>query len=166
MIAALFVDRRGPYFSIPGVDPWDRERDATVYPGPFPVIAHPSCAAWGRFHYRARIDEAHHAVMALRSVERFGGVLEHPSASRLWKLFRLPPPVVVDQCWWGHAARKRTWLYFVGCRPAPLPAVRLEPTHCIESSLDVHLPLIPKRDRHLTPRGFALWLKASVEGLS
>jgi hypothetical protein len=147
-----------------GVDPWGKDRDATRYQGPYPVIAHPSCAAWGRFYYRARERERHHAVKALELVRRFGGVLEHPSASRLWQQFRLPPPVIVDQCWWGHKCRKRTWLYFVGCAPAPLPVIRLEPTHCIESSAVIHLPVIHRSERHLTPLAFALWLKASVEG--
>lgn len=33
-VAALFVMTDGPYFGIPQVDPWDRERDARTYAGP------------------------------------------------------------------------------------------------------------------------------------
>lgn len=47
MIAALFVERRGAYFGIPGVDPWDVTRDARAYAGPWPVVAHPPCQRWG-----------------------------------------------------------------------------------------------------------------------
>jgi hypothetical protein len=49
MIAALFVERNGIYFGIPGVDPWDERRDARTYAGPWPVVAHPPCARWGRY---------------------------------------------------------------------------------------------------------------------
>lgn len=48
MIAALFVDARGPYVGLPGVDPWPLRRDARLYAGPWPVVAHPPCARWCR----------------------------------------------------------------------------------------------------------------------
>ena len=41
MLAALFVETNGCYWDLPGVDPWDIIRDARLYPGPFPVVAHP-----------------------------------------------------------------------------------------------------------------------------
>ena len=43
MIAALFVHKGGAYFGLPDVDPWDEARDARLYPGPHPVVAHPPC---------------------------------------------------------------------------------------------------------------------------
>lgn len=46
MIAALFVETNGCYFGQPGVDPWDINRDARLYPGPWPVVAHPPCERW------------------------------------------------------------------------------------------------------------------------
>ena len=30
MIAALFIERGGPYWDLPGVDPWDKERDDMI----------------------------------------------------------------------------------------------------------------------------------------
>lgn len=48
-IAALFVTKDGAYFGLEGVDPWDEERDAMLYDGPDPVVAHPPCARWSRF---------------------------------------------------------------------------------------------------------------------
>lgn len=46
MIAALFVATGGCYFGLPEVDPWDEKRDARLYAGPWPVVAHPPCARW------------------------------------------------------------------------------------------------------------------------
>ena len=47
-IAALYVQSKGAYFNLPGVDPWDQKRDARLYAGPYPVVAHPPCARWCR----------------------------------------------------------------------------------------------------------------------
>lgn len=49
MIAALYVQTRGVYFNLPGVDPWDEHRDARLYAGPHSVVAHPPCGRWGRY---------------------------------------------------------------------------------------------------------------------
>jgi len=51
MIAALYVEKNGCYFGLDGVDPWDEERDARKYDGPYPVVAHPPCQLWGRMAY-------------------------------------------------------------------------------------------------------------------
>jgi hypothetical protein len=44
-VAALFVETNGAYYGLPGVDPWDESRDARLYDGPFPVVAHPPVRA-------------------------------------------------------------------------------------------------------------------------
>src|ERR1700746_705970 len=49
MIAALYVETNGVYYNLPHVDPWDEARDARLYAGPWPVVAHPPCARWGRY---------------------------------------------------------------------------------------------------------------------
>lgn len=138
MIAALFVARGGCYFGLPGVDPWDEERDARLYAGPYPVICHPPCQRWGRYWYggpsaKTRLvkgDDGGCFASALASVRRWGGVLEHPEASAAWRTFGLIAPPR-DGCWvaagdgrgwtccveqghYGHRARKATWLYAVG----------------------------------------------------
>lgn len=138
MVAALFVERDGPYFGLAGVDPWDEARDARMYAGPSPVVAHPPCERWGRFwhgstrkpHQYKLGDDGGCFAAALASVRRWGGVLEHPADSRAWSHHNLNAPVrgggwiaadmlggwtcYVEQGHYGHAARKPTWLYAFG----------------------------------------------------
>lgn len=139
MIAALFVETGGCYFGLPDVDPWDEARDARLYAGPHPVVAHPPCQRWGRFwhgstrkpHQFKLGDDGGCFEAALAAVQLHGGVLEHPADSHAWKAFGLIPPVrgagwsradryfigmtcYVEQGHYGHISRKPTWLYAVG----------------------------------------------------
>ena len=138
MIAALFVETGGCYYGVPGVDPWDRARDARAYAGPWPVVAHPPCERWGRFATRhgGKVGEDDGCfAAALNAVRRYGGVLEHPAGSKAWNAFNLPLPAprggwrgdlpnawvcCVEQGHYGHVARKATWLYAVGPWPPEL----------------------------------------------
>ena len=136
-IAALYVDPKGCYVGLPFVDPWTERRDARRYPGPFPVVAHPPCARWGRYwsggpvqHGTRKLgDDNGCFAAALAAVRCWGGVLEHPEASHAWWSFGLNRPpytggwvvadfhggwtCCVEQGHYGHAARKATWLYAV-----------------------------------------------------
>lgn len=51
MVAALFVQSKGCYFGLPNVDPWDEARDARLYAGAHPVVAHPPCQRWGKMWF-------------------------------------------------------------------------------------------------------------------
>jgi hypothetical protein len=137
MIAAIFVLTNGPYFGLPDVEPWDVARDARLYPGPYPVVAHPPCERWGRYWSggpsarvrRLKGDDGGCFAAALAAVRKWGGVLEHPEASHAWTQFDLPRPpknggwirdlfapgwaCCVEQGHYGHPARKATWLYAV-----------------------------------------------------
>lgn len=100
MIAALFVQTGGCYFGLPDVDPWDEMRDARLYAGPWPVVAHPPCERWGRYWSggpsararRIKGDDGGCFAAALAAVRRWGGVLEHPEASHAWTHFQLCRP--------------------------------------------------------------------------
>lgn len=143
-IAALFVETNGAYFGLPGVDPWDRARDARTYSGPWPVVAHPPCERWGRYwggapttwpRLQLGADNGCFAA-ALHAVRQWGGVLEHPEGSHAWRWFQLTKPprnggwikadyqggwtCCVEQAHYGHRAHKATWLYAFGFDPPPL----------------------------------------------
>jgi len=141
VIAALFVESGGVYFDLPGVVPWDVKKDARMYPGPWPVVAHPPCSRWCRLaglvearwgHKRG--DDGGCFASALHSVRTFGGVLEHPAYSDAWEAFGLPYPsrrgwqrgicggwaCHVEQGRYGHPAKKATWLYAFGVQVPPL----------------------------------------------
>lgn len=141
MIAALYVETNGAYFGLDGVDPWDEKRDARLYDGPHPVVAHPPCSRWCRLaglvearwgHKRG--DDGGCFKSALESVRKWGGVLEHPAYSDAFAAFGLPAPsgawqrcfdggsvCHVEQGRYGHPAKKATWLYAVGCE---LPSLK------------------------------------------
>ncbi len=99
MIAALFVETGGGYFGLPDVDPWDEPRDARLYAGPWPVVAHPPCSRWCRLAGfvaalwgHAKGDDGGCFAAALRAVRTWGGVLEHPAYSDAWPTFGLLVP--------------------------------------------------------------------------
>jgi hypothetical protein len=139
MIAALFVETGGCYFGLDGVDPWDEVRDARQYAGRNPVVAHPPCQRWGRMAHggpsapgtKLPGDDGGCFSAALAAVRLWGGVLEHPEASKAWAWHMLAKPTrhagwqraddhggwtcYVEQGHYGHMSRKPTWLYAVGC---------------------------------------------------
>lgn len=174
-IAVLFARRDSVYKSIPGCDVYDIDRDARTFDGTAPVVAHPPCRAWGRLRAFAkpRPDEKQLAFFAVDLVRRNGGVLEHPATSTLWAAAGLPLgsardewggfTLSVDQFWWGHRARKKTWLYVVGLEPSEVPPMPLKfdaVTHVVNSCLRAgkRLPEISKPEREHTPPALALWL--------
>jgi hypothetical protein len=174
----LFVATDGAYFGLPDVDPWDVRRDARLYAGPHPVVAHPPCQLWVNFaalnfkryggeHNRPGNDGGCFAA-ALRSVRRWGGVLEHPAGSKAWDHYGITRPT---GAWWGrdmisgwttevwqsaygHAARKRTWLYFVGDEKPPELDWTRKPGTAQVGWFDRIKPTLSKREAMSTPPAF------------
>lgn len=170
-VAALYIDPLGPYPKLPGVDCWDEDRDARLYDGPHPVVAHPPCGPYSRLRWFCKHQPADCAPRAVEQVRRWGGVLEHPEASTLWRLCNLPLPgglpdefggwsVELDQVSYGHRARKRTWLYIVGVRPSDVVVRRGgTPTHCVNSrNRNTRLLELSAEGRRRTPVPFAEFL--------
>jgi hypothetical protein len=180
-VAALYVDPRGPYPHIPGVEWWGLPyRDAKLYPGWHPIVAHPPCGPWGAMRHLSRKQDPLCAVHAVGQARKWRGVLEHPAGSKLWAAMGLPLPgqspdwyggytVEVSQCDWGHVARKRTWLYLVGVPRSAIvvPAAR-KPTHWVSggrtnssrkgSPVPPGIKVCSAQQRRRTPPAFAEYL--------
>lgn len=173
-VAVLFARADSIYKTMPGCDVYDAERDALTFPGGLPVVAHPPCRLWGRLRHMSTAPESERelALWAVDQVRQWGGVLEHPSSSTLWPAKGMPRPgagrdewggftLDVDQHWWGHRARKRTWLYVVGVRPSEAPRMPMAldaVTACITRSTVRSLPHTTMRERDATPPALAVWL--------
>lgn len=191
MISALFVDtKRGPYPTL-GVDCWGEKRDARNFTGDGPVIVHPPCARWCGM---ARLNERKYGckvgdddglfAFALATLRRCGGVLEHPAFSLAWPAFNLARPpkfpggwgqvgerewvCEVHQVAYGHEARKKTWLVYVGdTPPAELNWASPEPVAQVGGGVNTgnrNRPRIGSGKSHLTPEPFARALIALAEG--
>lgn len=177
-VAALFVQADGCYSKMGHVDLWPESRDARLYAGPLPVVAHPPCHLWvnlaclnfaryGGEHNRPGNDGGCFAS-ALQSVRKWGGVLEHPAGSRAWATHGLTSPVStgwqrslfggwVCEVWqsaYGHKARKRTWLYYSGeNEPFQLRWDRKGGSHQC-GWFDRIKPTLSKREANATPTAF------------
>ena len=94
----------------------------------------------------------------------FGGILEHPRSSTLWKNgnFNLSGEIdnyggflrSVNLSWFGYPAQKKTMLYFVGIAPVQLPPFPLSssaPLFSIGGSKNNRLKEISKNARSQTP---------------
>lgn len=171
-VAVLFCRSDSVYKGLPGCDVYDADRDARNFSGKLPVVAHPPCRAWGRLSHFAkpRPDEKDLAVMSVELVRNNGGVLEHPTGSKLWKAANLPAPGKQDrfggftfpvfQNWFGHKAEKSTFLYICGLSPVQLPAFPLSldyPEFVVQSALPGRKH-ISKAEREHTPVDLAKWL--------
>jgi len=185
-VAVLFARADSIYKTLPGVDVWDVARDARTWPGGCPVVAHPPCRTWGTLAhlFSHPAGERDLAPWALAQVRANGGVLEHPRKSRLWPEFSLPWPgegrdefggwtLPIDQNWWGHRARKATFLYIVGCDPWDVPEMPIvlgETTHVISQNRTLPggrrlrkgmpgwRPDVSEAEQEHTPVALALWL--------
>lgn len=140
-VAALYVQETGCYVGVPGVAPWPESRDARLYAGPHPVVAHPPCARWcrlaglveSRYPHCKQGEDSGCFAAALTAVRIWGGVLEHPAETKAWPAYGLPRPMhgawirafcggwvtQVAQSSYGHRAQKLTWLYYVGINAPP-----------------------------------------------
>lgn len=182
-VAALFVQPDGCYADDLDIDAWPESRDAHLYAGHLPVVAHPPCqlwgplaavnfARWGGEHNRPGNDGGCFAA-ALQAVVRWGGVLEHPARSRAFAAHGLPTPkgfgwqragldLWVCEVWqsaYGHRANKATWLLYCGDEPpSDLRWDRPRGAHQVgfpdQRGKAANKPTLSKREANATPPAF------------
>jgi hypothetical protein len=182
-VVVLFAMKNSIYNSL-GIDCYDETMDARNYAGDLPVVAHPPCQLWGKMakinylrwggeHNKPGNDGACFQF-ALDTVNRCGGVLEHPAETYAW-IGRLPSPGLgwtqwkqgwVCEIWqsaYGHRANKRTWLYCSGTE-LPLSPRWGRPTgsHQVgfhdQRGKERNKPTLSKREANATPPEFARYL--------
>lgn len=147
---------------MPFVDCYDEERDALTWPGGVPGIFHPPCRAWARLKGMAKPQpgERELALWSMAMVRRFGGVVEHPVHSDLWKVSGCITPgmrdnhggvlITLNQGDFGHRAAKATGLYLVN---TPIPALPFE-SRAISNTVEN----MGRAERERTPAPFAALL--------
>lgn len=180
----LFVAKDSHYKEL-GLRCYDEDLDARTYAGDDPVVAHPPCQLWGKL---ARVNFKRYGgehnrpgndggcfQFALDTVNRCGGVLEHPATSYAWEAHGLDKPQpcrwtpcshgYVCEVWqsaYGHKANKRTWLYYVGKYPEHPRWDRPVGTHQVgwqdKAAGRQNKPTLSKREANATPPEFADYL--------
>lgn len=183
-VAALFVESGGCYYGLCNVDPWDIEKDARKYQGPFPIVAHPPCERWGKLSLvnYARYGGDHNRPgndggcfeSALLSLMKYGGVIEHPRSSMAFAHFNIGKPLFgawtvsrIEGCWitevyqstYGHRANKATWLLYKGeTKPFDLDWARTPGTHQVgfadQRGKERNKPTLSKKEARATPERF------------
>ena len=173
-VQVLFTQVKSTYLNL-GCDCYDLQRNALSIKSKQPAIYHPPCRAWSRMRAFANVPvgERFLAIWSISRVRRYGGIVEQPAGSNLWKFMNLPLPgsgydifggfsISIDQHWFGHLARKNTWLYIRGCTLSDLPPYPMSfdiVTHCLSSSLkSSKLKELAKNKRSYTPMLLAEWL--------
>ena len=123
-VAVLCVEPGGRYPEIV-TDWYDVGRDARTFSGGKPVVAHPPCGPWGKLSHMCKNQDETLGPWCVGQVRKWGGVLEHPAHSKLFKLCGMPLPgefpdryggvtFEVRLCDFGGVVEKPTWLYCVG----------------------------------------------------
>lgn len=188
-MVALFVAKDSIYKNLIA-DCYDEEKDALTYNGDFPIIAHPPCQLWGKMakinymrwgglHNKPGNDGGKFKF-ALDTVERCGGIIEHPAMSNAFIYYGIGKPVLgawtrarngwVCEVWqsaYGHRANKKTWLYYVGLHRPKNPDFSTPRGACQigfhdQRGKERNKPTLGKHEANATPLAFAEYLIDTV----
>jgi hypothetical protein len=131
-VPVYFVASKSNYYKL-DCDCYDIVRDSLSTVSRIPGIYHPPCRNWSKLRKMSNFypGERWLAIWSLIRVRRYGGVLEHPTGSLLFKKYIVHPKngldqyggfsICVNQHWFGFKAEKSTMLYIVGIDPNQLP---------------------------------------------
>lgn len=137
----LFAREDSSYKKRSNWDVYDKQRNALKYSEKKPIVCHPPCRSWGKLSHlasRASVSETNLALWSIKKIRKYGGILEHPSGSRLFNKY-LPDvnhfpdvyggfTILIDQYDFGHVAHKMTKLYFCGLKNHQLPKLPVKDT--------------------------------------
>jgi len=170
MVSILCIEEKSNYRLIPGLDLWDKDRNAYNFSGGQPVITHAPCAQWSRMKAFARSNKAEKelAYFCFEQVQKNGGIFEHPSGSSFFRVINADRKKIrsVNQCWWGFPAQKKTLLYFNQVEPLSFPVNFNAVEYMISTPKNKHgrnLPEMKKAERSLMPLSFCQWLVSHFE---
>lgn len=173
-VKVLFCETDSIYKEL-NCDVYDIKRNALNCKTKVACIYHPPCRSWGRLRTFCGLHPGEHllAVWSIIRIWRYGGVLEHPAGSKLWKLMRLTKPgqgidkhggfsLSIDQHWFGHKCKKNTWLYIKGLSFSQIPDYTLN-FNAIEYSIsntknNSNLKEVERKWRNKTPIKLAKFL--------
>ena len=91
-VAALYVDPHGIYLGMPGVSMWTYRRNAKLYDGPDPVIAHPPCGPWSRLKFLCTKQDPTCGPRAVDQVQKWGGRPRAPERQHALEALRAAAP--------------------------------------------------------------------------
>lgn len=166
-VTILCAQKNSVYRNFPCVDIFDAQRDAYTFTGAGPVVAHPPCGQWSAklAHFVRNGDamEKNLGLFCADLVKKNGGILEHPTYSRLFAAANLPEPgqphpdgftVAIPQHWFGHPCLKESWFFVSGISQDELPEIPL----VLESPTRRLVEKMSKHQREATPPALAAWL--------
>lgn len=154
IIDILCTTKKSHYLELENVRPWNQDKDAYNYNDSTPVITHAPCGQWSKLKSMAHCNEREKqlAPFCLDKVNTNGGIFEHPDSSDIWKQYDISKGQLIEVwlSWFGFEARKRTFLYFVKCKPITMPISFNAWTNRVSN--------MSARKRETTPKAMAEWL--------
>ncbi len=176
--SALFVRTDSVYKKRDKWDCYDMKRDALCHNNNNPVVTHSPCRTWGilsHMAFNAREGEKELTYFALNKVRKNGGLLEHPSSSKIFK--ELPHvngfpdefggfTIEFDQFDFGHVAHKMTKFYIVGLsihELPPMPKKRMEHTDRSICGNVAGTKRCTQYQREYTPENLIDWIEQTMD---
>lgn len=124
MVNVLFTEKNSIYKKL-GCNCYDIERNAITFSWSEKAICHPPCRQFCRLKGLSHRDKEEYDLVlnTIDLVNTYGGIIEHPLRSDLFKDPRIDQTKVIfiDQHWFGFPAHKPTLLYIIGAKPDHIP---------------------------------------------
>jgi hypothetical protein len=178
MIPVLFTAKNSLYLKDDRFDCFGQDRDAMTWKGNTPAIYHPPCRLFSKMRAFSTAGkcEKFYGYYSIMSAREFGGIVEQPKASSLYKEMGCDLSGSVDQfggfirsvnlSWFGYPAQKETLIYVVGVLPGDLPAHPLcfnAIQYMIGCQRRNNKPDVPMKMRAQTPQPMIDWFHEIIK---